>query len=284
MKRRTILLVFVAMLLVIASACSTTSDNTVASADATATADTTATATLEATVTPDATAMPTATATPDDDYDFEEDEATVVEGGGDFGYDDSEDYSGYVDPVLVGRWRSSDGGALTITEDGFITEIDFNCWTGPARIQNAVNDPAVYSIQISTDNGQANCIATFEYNWLYKIYIDDLSITEDEILNMPMNSMAEYIRVEAGDGIEGTWDSTFYGAISYQFLDDMTGWHVTNSTSYFIPYWSTSQNENGDDVILFHEEDPSYFDYSVSGDILTIYLSDGSRTYQRVGY
>lgn len=280
MRRRTILLVFTAMLLVIASACSTTSDNSVATTDATATADTTATPTPEATATPKATATPTVAATPED-YDFEE-EATEVEGGGDFGIDEED--STYVDPALVGRWRSSNGGALTITADGLITDVDFNCWTGAARIQNGVNDPSLQSIQISTDNGRANCEASFVYNWKYKIYLDELSITEDEILNMPLDSLAEYRRTEPGDGIEGTWSSTLDGREFYSFYDDGSGWHETRQHTYYIYYWTTNPDENGNDVITFVEEDPSYFDYSVSGDILTIYLSDGARTYQRVGY
>ena len=101
---------------------------------------------------------------------------------------------------------------------------------------------------------------------------------------MPLDSMGVFRRTEPGNGIEGSWSGGIDGTDIYDFYADMTGWHETRRYTYPILDWATYTDDNGNDVISFLEEDSSYFDYAVSGDILTIYLSDGARTYQRVGY
>lgn len=186
---------------------------------------------------------------------------------GDIGGEYEEDV-GSIDPLLVGRWRSYDGGTLEFSDSGLITDCDFKCWS--------VADDKPDRVCCATDNGRVNCTAYFDYSTRYAIFID--STFDEERLKFSIGS--EYRRVDGNAGeLLGTWQNIQGVFWPIQFYEDGTG---TVNNKYPIT-WYTYTTEDGQDALNYTIVDATHFDYKCSGSTLTVFLSDSSRVYTKVG-
>ena len=84
---------------------------------------------------------------------------------------------------------------------------------------------------------------------------------------------------ENRDGIIGTWTSVENSIWSFQFNVDGTGMY---NGRYPIT-WSAYTADDGADAVRYSLIDITYFDYTVEGDSLVVFLSDSSRVYTKVG-
>ena len=130
------------------------------------------------------------------------------------------------------------------------------------------------------DNGRVTCSAYFDEDVTYKI-AGPSSGSEMEYITFSSNSRHRYERAsgENGDGITGKWVSVENSIWSFQFNSDGTGMY--NGKYSFT--WNTYTADDGSSALNYTLLDSSYFDYSVSGNTLTVFLSDSSRVYTKVG-
>lgn len=196
-------------------------------------------------------------------------------------YDElTEDYTGdyyeqyqNLDSSLVGRWRSYDGGTLEFSDSGVITSCDFQCWSLVGRKPDLIYWEA--------SNGRVTCSAYFNSDikyWIFKQFEGEKD--EREIISIGGGD-SDYYRVSGtyGGGIVGKWVSVYGEVWSYQFNEDGTGmWN-----GKFPITWCTYTTDDGASVLNYSLLDSTYFDYTVTGDVLTVFLSDGSRIYTKVG-
>ena len=84
---------------------------------------------------------------------------------------------------------------------------------------------------------------------------------------------------ENGDGIIGKWVSVENSIWSYQFNEDGTG--LDNGTRPIT--WQAYTTDDGANAVRYSLLDSTYFDYTVEGDSLVVFLSDSSRVYTKVG-
>ena len=187
------------------------------------------------------------------------------------GVDVEPEYNPYLnlDASLVGRWRSYDGGTLEFTDSGVISSCDFQCWSMVGE------DPA--RIYWEASNGRVTCSAYYDRDVTYGI-----SERSDgsEYIVLSINRDHKYTRVTGknGDGIVGKWESTYGTFWSYQFNADGTGMY--NGT--YPLNWYAYTRDDGASAVSYSLLDRTYFDYSVSGNILTVFLSNSSRVYTKV--
>lgn len=192
------------------------------------------------------------------------------------GYDQiAEDYYGQYqnfDSSLVGRWRSYDGGTLEFSDSGIIASCDFQCWSLKAQKPDIVYWEA--------SNGRVSCSAYFYYDVKYKVWTQFKGEKDErEMINIGGGD-SDYKRVSGiyGGGIVGKWVSIWGEVWSYQFDEDGTG--MWNGRYPFSWYTYTTDDGNRLNYSLL---DSTYFDYSVTGNMLTVFLSDSSRVYTKVG-
>ena len=179
---------------------------------------------------------------------------------------------GNLDSALVGRWRSNDGGTLQFDDTGMISSCDFNCWSMVGDTPDRVYWEA--------DNGRVTCSAYFDEDVTYKI-AGPSSGSEMEYITFSSNSRHRYERAsgENGDGIIGKWVSVENSIWSYQFNADGTG--LDNGTRPIT--WQAYTTDDGANAVRYSLLDSTYFDYTVEGDSLVVFLSDSSRVYTKVG-
>ena len=179
---------------------------------------------------------------------------------------------GNLDSALVGRWRSFDGGTLQFDDNGMISSCDFNCWSLVGDTPDRVYWEA--------DNGRVTCSAYFDEDVTYKI-AGPSSGSEIEYITFSSNSRHRYERAsgENGDGIIGKWVSVENSIWSYQFNADGTG--LDNGTRPIT--WQAYTTDDGANAVRYNLLDSTYFDYTVEGDSLVVFLSDSSRVYTKVG-
>ena len=179
---------------------------------------------------------------------------------------------GNLDSALVGRWRSNDGGTLQFDDTGMISSCDFNCWSMVGDTPDRVYWEA--------DNGRVTCSAYFDEDVTYKI-AGPSSGSEIEYITFSSNSRHRYERAsgENGDGIIGKWVSVENSIWSYQFNADGTG--LDNGTRPIT--WQAYTTDDGANAVRYNLLDSTYFDYTVEGDSLVVFLSDSSRVYTKVG-
>ena len=179
---------------------------------------------------------------------------------------------GNLDSALVGRWRSFDGGTLQFDDNGMISSCDFNCWSLVGDTPDRVYWEA--------DNGRVTCSAYFDEDVTYKI-AGPSSGSEMEYITFSSNSRHRYERAsgENGDGIIGKWVSVENSIWSYQFNADGTG--LDNGTRPIT--WQAYTTDDGANAVRYSLLDSTYFDYTVEGDSLVVFLSDSSRVYTKVG-
>ncbi len=179
---------------------------------------------------------------------------------------------GNLDSALVGRWRSFDGGTLQFDDNGMISSCDFNCWSLVGESPNRV--------YWETSNGRVSCSAYFDNSDTYTI-TSPSSEPGTEYISFSRNRRHMYQRTtgENGDGIIGTWTSVENSIWSFQFNVDGTGMY---NGRYPIT-WSAYTADDGADAVRYSLIDITYFDYTVEGDSLVVFLSDSSRVYTKVG-
>ena len=187
-----------------------------------------------------------------------------------------EDNQVELDSELIGRWRSYDGNALTLNDNGTVFEV-FSFWNSLNRKPDSVTWEA--------SNGRLilNAHRDIEYKYAIgegKRRINGVDVVTDE-LNLSKSSIpdaspyGEYYREKTGsEDLLGIWEpgsQTFSG--SYEFYADGTGMIGANAFTWYA-----------DGTTLHYSvEEKVAFDYTVTGDILTIFFSDGSEAYTRVG-
>lgn len=179
-----------------------------------------------------------------------------------------------LDSELYGRWRTYEGDALALDEYGNVTTV-FSFWGSWNRDPDYVTWEASngclilnahYSIQkrwkVITGTQHVSGVAEATY----ELFFRDGDIPENL-------TAGEYYRFQSGDeGLVGVWTPR---ALSGGLIlnEDGTGMIGDN----LLTWWA-------DETILYYYPVVSKsYDYTVSGDILTIFFSDGSRTYTRVG-
>lgn len=179
---------------------------------------------------------------------------------------------GNLDSALVGRWRSFDGGTLQFDDNGMISSCDFNCWSMVGDTPDRVYWEAA--------NGRVTCSAYFDEDVTYTI-TGPSNGSEMEYITFSSNRRHRYERAsgENGDGIIGKWVSVENSIWSYQFNADGTG--LDNGTRPIT--WEAYTTADGTSAVRYSLLDSTYFDYTVEGDSLVVFLSDSSRVYTKVG-
>lgn len=181
-----------------------------------------------------------------------------------------------LDSDLIGRWRSYDGNALTLEDGGTVSKV-FSFW-------NSLNsDPD--SVTWEAANGRLTLTAhrSYEYHWAIgegSKHIDGVEVETDELsLNkygIPnASAYGDYYRVKTSStDLTGTWEAgsnTLSGA--YVFYADGTGMIGNNPLTWYAD----------DTTLNCWVEEKKFYDYTVYGDVLTIYFSNGSEIYTKVG-
>lgn len=181
-----------------------------------------------------------------------------------------------LDSDLIGRWRSYDGKALTLGDGGTVSEV-FSFW-------NSLNSEPD-SVTWEAANGRLTLTAhrNYQYYWAIgegSVYIDGVEVETDELsldkYEIPNASASgDYYRVKTSStDLTGTWDAgqnTLSGA--YVFYADGTGMIGNNPLTWYAD----------DTTLNCQVDEKKSYDYTVYGDVLTIYFSNGSEIYTKVG-
>ena len=187
---------------------------------------------------------------------------------------DNYDYSNMFDLSLVGRWRAYDGGYVEFDE------------YGNAAISFSPHGSLLIPDYVTWEvfNGQIILTSHFSSTPTYKIR-DVGSSSQRLDLSTQSISGSYYFRTEVGTSLAGTWTeigSGYRTPDALVLLSNGTGTmhRLISSTSMGtvpITWWA--------DGTKLHIEWSlqSAYDYTVSGSMLTIYFSNGSQFYQRVG-
>lgn len=213
-------------------------------------------------------------ATPVETDDTATDDTATDDGAADDDYPvDNDDYS-VLDDDLCGRWRNSDGGTLQFDDSGVISSCDFKCWSSWFGTPDRIYWEAY--------NGRVSCSSYFDVNMTYEISqsangYDNMLVAFSDTADWT----DQYRRTSGstGDGIIGTWANATGTSQTFEFYEDGTGME----NGKFSLTWSPYTTDEGISAIIYSRLESTYFDYSVTGNLLTIFLSDGSRTYTKVG-
>ena len=190
---------------------------------------------------------------------------------------DDDDYSGddntyypNLDSSLVGRWRAYDGGYVEFDEYGN-ADVSF-------RPHASILSPDYITWQVS--NGQIVLSSHYSEASRWKL-------TERGSMQYLTISRTTYTRSESDTSLVGTWDEIgdrYRTADALILFSDGTGTisKVVSSATWEretvpISWWTDDTNFYSEWTIL------SGYDYTVSGDMLTLYFSNGSQVYTKVG-
>lgn len=204
----------------------------------------------------------TVTTETDNNFDDYEDEI--------FGYEgEDEDYAYYLalDEALYGRWRSADGGVVELSDTGYAqTSLDLRPWW-------AIGKSTALSWEAS--NGQLRLITSYAAEYDYEYYPKDWE-NEYKADHLRVGTLTLHrVNGNTGDSMIGVWDDNDIGGPYFTFNEDGTGAFANDK---YITWEADAEK-----VYIYYDL-YSTFDYSVAGDILTIFFSDGSEIYTRVGY
>lgn len=177
-----------------------------------------------------------------------------------------------IDPQLVGRWRSYDGGALEFDENGILLQCDFQYWSTWSLFKPSY-------AECYTDNGRVFCTSQRYYEYKYDI-IPPSDNSEYEFLKLDNTNYYKRVEGTIGSGLVGKWSAGNDGSLGYQFNGDGTG-ISTLFDDYPITWYNYNNGENN--VLNVTLYDTTFFDYKVSGDVLTVFLNDESRIYTKIG-
>ncbi len=204
----------------------------------------------------------TGTIKTDNNFDDYEDEIFGYEGE-----DEAYAYNLALDEALCGRWRSADGGVIELYDTGYAqTSLDLCPWW-------AIGKSTALTWEAS--NGQLNLITSYAAEYDYEYYPKDWG---DEYYadHLRVGSLTLHrVNGNTGDSMIGVWDDNDIGGPYFTFNEDGTGAFANDK---YITWEADAEN-----VYIYYDL-YSTFDYSVEGDILTIFFSDGSDIYTRVGY
>ena len=183
-----------------------------------------------------------------------------------------------LDNDLCGRWRSYDGSALTLESSGYATTV-FQFW-------NVLNDKPD-SVTWEASNGRLTLYAhhTLGYYWIigegtrFDTETEELYLKEITSSNTPYSTVptyagyyqdGDYYRVKTGNkDLVGTWTNN---TREWIFNSDGTGQLGTNP----MTWWATETE------LYYSPVESRAYDYTVSGDTLTIFFNDGAKVYTRV--
>lgn len=204
----------------------------------------------------------TVTTETDNNFDDYEDEI--------FGYEgEDEDYVYYLalDEALCGRWRSADGGAIELSDTGYAqTSLDLRPWWAIGK-STALSWEAL--------NGQLRFITSYAAEYDYEYYPKDWK-NEYNADHLRVGTLTLHrVNGNTGDSMIGVWDDNDIGGPYFTFNEDGTGAFANDK---YITWEADAEK-----VYIYYDL-YSTFDYSMEGDILTIFFSDGSDIYTRVGY
>lgn len=181
------------------------------------------------------------------------------------------DYSEIIDPSLVGRWRSYDGGYVEFSEYGEAA-MSFSPY-GSVFVPDFITWDA--------SNGRITLSSHFSETSTWEIK----NSGSEQMLILSRYNDQRYYRSEVGTSLVGTWNSgAFSGFGDLVLLSDGTGTmnRVISSdpwTMEKVPITWRSDDTN----FYVNWTLLSAYDYTVSGNILTIYFSNGSQIYTKVG-
>ncbi len=191
----------------------------------------------------------------DDDYSW-------VEGDID---DDNIGNFGSLDPLLVGRWRSYSGKAITLDDTGNI-ETSWKVWD---RISDTPE-----SVTWTAENG---CLE------IRAVFVDDTSYsikTEFGLEQLALGHPGEddqqvmYYRTDTGtNALAGEWTSNDNLRGDMTLYEDGTGYRSGIHFSWYAD----------DTIFTVVDTQGRAYDYTVSGDMLTLFFSEGAEIFTRVG-
>ena len=178
------------------------------------------------------------------------------------------------DPSLVGRWRSYDGGY-----------VEFGDY-GEAAISFSPHGSLLIPDYITWEASNGRVVLTSHFSETSTYEIQDLGSRQH--LNLSTNKLSGtyYTRAEVSSSLVGTWDkvgsSGYVTSNALILLSDGTGIMnrlISSSSMGDVPitWWADNTTLRIDWALQ------SAYDYTVSGDMLTIYFSNGSQMYSRVG-
>lgn len=175
------------------------------------------------------------------------------------------------DQALVGRWRAYDGGYVEFSEYGEAA-MSFSPY-GSVFVPDFITWDA--------SNGRITLSSHFSETSTWEIK----NSGSEQMLILSRYNDQRYYRSEVGTSLVGTWNSgAFSGFGDLVLLSDGTGTmnRVISSdpwTMEKVPITWRSDDTN----FYVNWTLLSAYDYTVSGDILTIYFSNGSQIYTKVG-
>lgn len=198
----------------------------------------------------------------DNDFDDYEDDI--------FGYEGEDEVYAYylaLDEALCGRWRSADGGVIELSDTGYAqTSLELRPWW-------AIGKSTALSWEAS--NGQLRLITSYAAEYDYEYYPKDWK-NEYNADHLRVGSLTLHrVNGNTGDSMIGVWDDNDMGGPYFTFNEDGTGAFANDK---YITWEADAEK-----VYIYYDL-YSTFDYSVEGDILIIFFSDGSDIYTRVGY
>lgn len=159
---------------------------------------------------------------------------------------------------------------MEFDDTGSLVSCDFKCYS-------IISYDEPFSVSYTADNGRVTCNAYFDFVSLYEIRYSDSYEKEELKIRDTGNS---YLRTDGqnGTGILGKWESVDGLGLGFMFWEDGTGMY----NNKFPITWNNYTDENGNEVLHYILQDTTYFDYKISGDMLTVFLSDNSRVYTKV--
>lgn len=192
------------------------------------------------------------------------------------GYDD--DSSSYgnsgnnanLDYNLCGRWRSYDSGkSITLDQYGNVS-VNWKVWQSYNSDYDSMTWTAV--------DGRLYIFVYFPTEYQYELEVKDINGTSYEVLYLDMNGVrGNYIRKDTGTlAIEGSWENG-QGFLTGPIELYSNGTGVYTQISRGINWYAT------DDTLMLCSIQGSVYDYTVSGDTLTMFFDDGAEIFTRVG-
>lgn len=215
----------------------------------------------------------TAVAEADNDFDDYGDEIFGFEDEDEiFGFEDEDEaeayaYTSALDQALFGRWRSYNGGVIELSDTGYAqTSLNLTPWWAIGKST---------SLSWEASNGQLMLITSYAAQFEYQYYPKDWQ-NEYYADHLRVGSLTLHrVNGNTGDSMIGVWDDNDIGGPYFTFNADGTGAFANDKY--------TTWEADDENVYIYYDLYTTY-DYSVSGDLLTIFFSDGSEVYTRVGY
>lgn len=171
-----------------------------------------------------------------------------------------------MDASLYGRWRAADGTSIAFDEyGGAQTNMELRPWW-------AIGKSTALSWEAS--NGQLKLITSYSAEYKYTYYPDtgEIGARADQL--QVGSLFLHRVNGNTGDSMIGVWDDNDMGGPYFTFNADGTGAFANDKPTTWV-----ADEEN---VYIYYSLYGTY-DYYVSGDMLELFFSDGSKTFIKVG-